>query len=220
MKKQEGALTVEATIVVLFTLFTIMLMLDFGFVAYHKLLVTKTASEAAADAANVYANLDADPFVGYVDLEDFRKRRLYRHLNFTTLLPGKFHKDTKMDKEVKEKAKWYACYRIKSNEAIPSKSTYDDVNAELTKDGDLGKLQLKVSIKREYQVLSLGVFNLFGLDNTYTCEGVGYAECVDTIDYINLVNMNKEFSETYFEEINGYIDQIVNIILNLKEICS
>lgn len=210
---EKGEVTIEAVIVVVFCMFTIMILMDFGFMAYNKFNVTKTASEAAADVANVYAHQEAEPFLGYVDLSDFYQHDLYRH--FKISLFGQ--EETKLDRSFQEKARWYACYRIQKNEFISSSSSYDDVKAELVDRGELGRLQIKVTITRKYEVMSASIFRLFGLETEYTCEGTGYAECVDMIDYINSLNMKKELIETYLEKLNKEFQKIVTLVENFKK---
>lgn len=210
---EKGEITIEAIIVVLFSMFTIMILMDFGFMAYNKFNVTKTASEAATDVANVYAHQEAEPFLGYVDLSNFYQHNLYRH--FKATLFGQ--QETKMDRSFREKARWYACYRIQKSEYISSSSSYDDVKAELVDRGELGRLQIKVTMTRKYKVMSADIFGLFGLQTEYTCQGTGYAECVDTIDYINSLNMKKELIETYLEKLDKEFQKIVTIIENFKK---
>lgn len=214
MKKENGAIMVEGTIILAVVVFVLMILMDFGFLMYHKYAVTKTANEVAADVANVYAHPEAEPYIGYIDLTDFTRTNLYRHFN--TLI----HNQDKLITNMEKKAKWYACYRISKDELWGSTSSFSDIKAKVLEKAGLGRCRLQVTVKRKYKVLSLSLFKFFGLDPEYTCEATGYADCVDPIDYINNTNMRKELIEKYLGTINKWLKNILGVIENISNLFS
>lgn len=213
MKQEKGEITVEATIVISTIIILIFVFIDFCFAMYNRINVTTVADRIAADVSSVYSNQGAEPFLGYISLDRFSNSKIYRHVSIGT---------SKMDKKLIETAEWYAKYTIKNGETLGSKSVVgeEDVMIELDHKNELGKLQLKVTVTREYSTLCMSPFKIFGLSGKYKCRSTGYGECYDLIDSINNIKLKDELIKRYIgdTELDKTIGNINSIIKNFKSI--
>jgi hypothetical protein len=207
MEKERGELTVEATIVVSTVVILIFVFIDFCLGMYNRINVTAEADRIAADVSTVYANQGAEPCLGYVSLDDFNNHNLYRHISIG---------QSKMDKTLLETADWYAKYRINNSEIVSAKSDLDsDIDIELVNVNELGKLQLQVTVSREYSTLCMSPFQIFGSSGRYTCKSTGYGECYDMIDYINNAKLKGELKKKLLKKTT--VENIMKTIVNIKK---
>lgn len=212
MSRERGEITVEATIVVSTIIILLFVFIDFCFAIYNRINVTTVADRIAADVSSVYSNQGAEPFLGYLSLEKFDHHNLYRHISFGT---------SAMDKKLSETAEWYAKYTISNSEIVSAKSDLDnDIEIEVDDSNELGKLQLRVTVTREYSTLCMSPFRIFGASGRYKCRSTGYGECYDMIDYINNAKLKSELLQRYLgdTELEKRMKNIKEIIDNFKKI--
>lgn len=182
---QKGAIQIEAIVVVLIVMFVIFFLMNVGILVYQQINVTVTANQAAADVARTYGTPNSDPFLSYINLDYIKDRSPYRYWNFLNSL----------NSQVKEKARWYACYRLADSEYKQEKSGgYDNVTAEV-ENNEMGMRVLKVKVSREYSALILNPVKYFGLDPDYTITAEGTAVCYDVIHEMNMTAWYQELHD-------------------------
>ncbi|MBD5544097.1 MAG: hypothetical protein HDR01_07650 [Lachnospiraceae bacterium] len=182
---QKGEIQIEAIVVVVIVIYVIFFLMNIGILVYQQENVTVTANQAAADVARTYAMPYSDPFLSYISLEYIKDRSPYRYWSFS-------NSKHNLDKQAKEKAKWYACYRLADSEYNQEQSGgYDNVSVEMG-ENDMGMRVLKVTISRKYSALILNPVKYFGLDPDYTVTAEGTAICYDAIHDMNMTAWYQE----------------------------
>jgi hypothetical protein len=79
---------------------------------------------------------------------------------------------------------------IYSSSRLEKMSILDPVNSQLeakVHSEGLGRRYIEVTLKNRYKVPANGIVRYFGLPEEVTFTAVGRAECIDVIDYVNLV---------------------------------
>lgn len=175
-KSEKGNVMIEASIVLSITIVFITALIYLGMYIYHQTNMQVIANETASNIAQVYASTYKDPIYGYVSESEFYKTNLYRNLTniFTKTL----------DNTNKKKGEWFAYYRLKKWQML--KNTTPNVEVDIThKKGTLVRQQVIVKIK---DTISIPLTRVWGGTSKATVEVEGRADCLDLVDYINLVD--------------------------------
>jgi hypothetical protein len=197
MEKKEsscrGEATVEATLVFSMVVMALVMLISFAFLLYQKAVTRTLANEVAARIGNIYPYLDVDPITGEITEDDivnsasFVPLNLYRHM---VRAPA-------YEQTGEERAVAYSNFRL------DKMSILDPVDSQLeakVQSEGLGRRYIEVTVKNRYKVPVSGVVRYFGLPEEVTFVATGRAECIDVIDYVNLVGyidfVDKKFSST------------------------
>lgn len=165
----------ESTIVLTITIMMLIWVLGLGFLYYQGYLVTTATNDAAVKIANTYSNPTSDIVMGFVDVDDFCERDLYRGKNGESLR-----------KVNEDKAKKYITYQLeKTNFA----NTVNEVDVKV-------KLVADSKYRSHIEVTSVCNFNtpfgfaldFFGMDSLMNYKTTSCCECVNFTDYINSVD--------------------------------
>lgn len=176
----RGEATVEATLVFSMVVMAFVILISFAFLLYQKSVTRTLANEVAAQIGDIYPYLEVDPMTGEITKEaiensaSFLPLNLYRHM-------------VRADEYAhagEERAATYGGSRLDRMSILdPVDSQWEaKVHAE-----GFGRRYIEVTLKNRYRVPANGVVQYFGLPEEVTFEATGRAECVDVIDYINLV---------------------------------
>lgn len=175
LKDQSGEIMLESTIVLTITIMMLVWVLGLGFLYYQGYLVTTVTNDAAVKIANTYTNPTSDIVMGYVALDDFCERDLYRNENSQSLLSVN-----------QAKAEKYITYQLeKTNFA----NTVNDVEVELRFVSDS-------KFRNHVEITSVCNFNtpfgfaldFFGMDSLMNYKVTSCCECICFTDYINSVD--------------------------------
>lgn len=186
IKGQSGEIMLESTIVLTITIMMLIWVLGLGFLYYQGYLVTTATNDAAVKIANTYSNPTSDIVMGYVDVDDFCERDLYRGKKSESLLMVN-----------QSKAEKYIKYQLeKTNFA----NTVNDVEVEV-------KLVADSKYRSHIEVTSVCNFNtpfgfaldFFGMDSLMNYTATSCCECVNFTDYINSVD--------YTDYCRGLVDK-------------
>lgn len=184
-KNNRGEITIEATIVLVTTMFVLFAILSFGFLIYEKHNVSVTASTIAVKIAQTYAFPDnSDLETGLYTVDPAGNMHLYRYL---------FGNDDALQSKNEERAQSYGITRL-SNLSLASPAGEPTLTFELKNDG-LGRNHVEVTINAKYEFIGSSFLSLFGLPTTMDYQATGYAECLDIIDYVGTVN----YANTMFD---------------------
>jgi len=207
-KKQNnsGAIMLEALIVYPVTIFLLFFILAIFSVLYQRWNIQTIANDTASRMAQTYRLTTADEITGYVSQEDLIAVGAYRYAgNLVT---------KNMEKSIDKRASDYASWRLKKT--TYTKDVTEPTVQALVHPDSLGRRHLEVIVTGEYAVPFGEFLDYFGFEGTIVYEARAYAECIDLIDYINMV----DFVDTQTNisgKLVGFIDSILNLIDNIRE---
>lgn len=170
LKKENGEVVVEASIVVTIVVIFISIFFYIGMILYQQSLVSIMANQTASNIAQVYSNSIKDPFTGYVDSDS-----VYQSITYSSIKT-----DAYVD-VLTQKANTLAYYRLKSSRIL----TTGDPNVQVDivkKTNELLKSQIIVTIRDKYE---LPLVSFFGVNNKLEFSATGRADCVDILEYLN-----------------------------------
>lgn len=206
-KNDKGAIILESLIVYPVTIFLLFFILAIFSVLYQRWNLQTIANESAARMAQTYRLSQADESSGFVDETQLTSVGPYRYIaNVFT---------HNMEESINDRVKEYAGWRL-------AKTTYTKnvsepaITATVVPDS-LGRRHIVVRIVGEYSVPFGEALSYFGFDSTITYETTAYAECVDIIDYINLVDyVDTQTSLNQFgSKTIGLIDAVLSLFDNI-----
>lgn len=183
IKNEKGEVIVEASIVLTITIVFITVLIYLGFYIYQYTNLQVVANHTASNVAQVYASEYKDPIYGYISESEFYKTDLYRNLTniFTKTL----------DETNKKKAEWFSKYSLKKTSMI--KTAEPDVYVSVEqKPGKIIQKQIVVTIKQE---MSLPLSAFWGSKSMSMVTVVGKADCLDLLEYFNMVDTVKGIYE-------------------------
>lgn len=180
IKKQNGEVMLEASIILVSVIILLMVMLSLSFMFYQEAMMTSVANEIAADIAKNYKlpTLDIgdnEPKIG--DIESVKMYRLSFGVN-------------KLENLHEERAEDYAEWRIKL--ATLGLNPGDvDVKCEIIRSG-IGRAYAKVTVKQTTDFFLSGILDYTGITEKNTAFGAtAYAECNDFMGYTSLINFTR-----------------------------
>lgn len=209
IKNEKGEVVVEASIVLTITIVFITVLIYLGLYIYQYTNMQVVANEAATNVAQVYASEYKDPIYGYISESEFYKTDLYRNLTniFTKSL----------DETNKQKAEWFAQYRLKKGSML--KDTEPKVVVDVVqKPGKIIQKQIVVTVSQKMELPLSGVW---GSDSNSVVTVEGRADCLDLLEYFNLVDTVKGmYDATGIDKdlaVIGKIDKWIQMYNKLKK---
>ena len=206
IKNEKGEVVVEASIVLTITIVFITVLIYLGFYIYQYTNLQVVANHTATNVAQVYASEYKDPVYGYISESEFYKTNLYRNLTniFTKSL----------DETNEKKAEWFSLYRLKKASMIKTSEPKVEVDI-VQKPGKIIQKQIVVTIKQE---MSLPLSSFWGSKSKSTVTVVGRADCLDLLEYFNMVDTVNGIYEKFDEKFDviGAIDKWITFYNNVK----
>lgn len=203
-KNNKGAIMLEALIVYTVTLFLLFFVLAIFTVLFQRWNLQTIANDAAARMAQTYRLNKADEITGEVSVEELTEVGIYRYAG--NLITKKM--ETSIDKRVSDYASW------RLQKTTFTKNVTEPVIKTIVHPDALGRRHIEVSIVGEYRVPFAEAMNFFGFGKTIKYEVKAYADCVDMIDYINLVDY-VDTQTNISGKFVGFIDSILNLFDNI-----
>lgn len=198
-KAEDGMATIEAVILLTFTLFLLLMFLGFGFIYYQYWVVAHTANDTATRIGQNYAYCTNDLVSGYIT-EDMRQ----------ALSPFRYASET-LETVNQGRAIDYAKMSLrKASLAIETRKPY--VEVKIVRDS-LARRHVEVTIDAEYRLLFSYALDYFGFDGTPEYRYTAYAQIVDLQDYIQTVGTVKDVTAIVDDElpvknVNKIIDDV------------
>ena len=155
LKKQDGDVIVESTIVLSIVIVFIFFLLMLGFYLFQKMSVYIIANDTAYTVASIYSYNAKDPIEGYISPNDYTDTgNLYRYLvNSITSTFG--------ENKNENKGRWYAYYSLQGYQYLAPKED-PQVTVDI-KPVSAFKSQVNVTIKAKYVIP--GITDLGYTDN-------------------------------------------------------
>lgn len=203
----KGAIMLESLIVYPVTIFLLFFVLAIFSVLYQRWNLQTIANEAATRMAQTYRLSEADESTGFVTKDQLTDIGAYRYVgNLIT---------NNMEDSISERISNYATWRLSKTtytKSVTAPQCFVDVVPD-----SLGRRHLVLTITGEYAVPFGEALSYFGFDSTITYETTAYADCVDIIDYINLVDyVDTQTSLSQFgSKTIGLIDAVLSLFDNI-----
>mgnify|MGYP001217244297 FL=1 len=197
---EQGMLMIEALWVLWVTSLLFFFIFCITFIYYQQWTIKVIADETAAKIAQTYKYPDAE-LDGLVSRNDFIKINPYRYA---------FHKD-----DIKNRNKTRAENYIKDSyqkATILKHSDSPDVQLELKHDS-IARNHITITLKGSYQVPFQKLFEYAGLGDKITYEVQGNAECIDIIDYMNMIDYVDQV--TTLNALNSFVLKALNSVFKL-----
>ena len=184
----------EALIVYPLTMFLLFFVLALFSVLFQRWNLQVIANESAMRMAQTYRLSSAEESSGFVTEEQLTDVGAYRYVaNVIT---------KEMETSIKERVSSYAKWRL-ARTTYTKDVTEPQVSVTVVPD-TMGRRHLEVTIVGEYAVPFGEALAFFGFNGTITYEVSAYADCLDIVDYIGLVDYVG--AQTSFN--SGIIDMI------------
>lgn len=200
----EGAIMLESMIVYPVTLFLLFFILAIFSVLFQRWNLQTIANDAAARMAQTYRLDDADEITGYVSEDELVSVGAYRYAG--NLITKKM--ETSIDKRVSDYAGW------RLTKTTFTKNISPPVIKAVVHPDALGRRHIEVTATGEYAVPFGEALSYFGFDSTIVYEAKAYADCVDIIDYINLVDY-VDTQTNISGKFVGLIDSVLSLFDNI-----
>lgn len=201
---ESGMLMLEAQIIYMLTMVLLFFILAVFSTLYQRWNLQTIANEATMRMAQTYRLNMAEEASGFADKDDFLSVGTYRYLANT------FTKN--MEESVQERITTYSNWRL-SKTTYTNNVTEPKCVVEVVSDA-LGRRHLETTITGEYAVPFGEFLTLAGFKGTVTYEVNAYADCLDIVDYVNIVDYTK--SQTSLSQLNstviGLIDSLFSLI--------
>lgn len=200
----SGSLMIDGMIAMLITIMLLVFLMSFGFLLYQRWMVSSIANDTATRLAQSYPYPNADPVIGYLNVDMLSNVPLFRYMG------------EGLKAENQEKGENYGLWSLKlSSLAYPVDGPHITVCAPAD---SLGRRHVQVKVTAEYEIPFGGALQYFGLDGTITYQATGYAVCMDMLDYINTIDTVKSLSENTFDSsIVDTIDTFRDTLAKVQE---
>ena len=180
LRKETGAVMIEATIVMVITLLLLVWVLGLGFLHYQRYVVTIVTNDAAAKVAATYDDPNSDIIMGYVSSGSFAQRNLYRSTQPDSLLAAN-----------QGKAEAYVDYILKkSNFAGTIESV--EVDVKLVSDTML-RSHVEVTTSCTFNTPFGVALKFFGMDDIVTYSSTARCDSTELMDYVDTTDFIANF---------------------------
>ena len=212
VRRENGEIMLEATIVLLPTLIIILAMISLSFLFYEQSLVNTVATEIASEIGRFYKyskRYDDEMGVNILSDDDIKNGKLFSSSFAIWSIQNQYE----------ELAKEYAKERI----AIATLGL-DNSDLEVTCDIQNtapGRAYVKVIVSQKTEFFLYEIWNMIGEDGVAGITdftGVAYAECSDLMGYTSMINFIDYWTTVVeneveiVEEIDGLIDAVKSLI--------
>lgn len=193
----------ESLIVYPITMLLLFFTLAVFSVLFQRWNLQTIANESAMRMAQTYRLYMAEESTGYVTDTQIEEVGPYRYM------ANLFNHD--MEESIQERVEAYAGWRM-ARTTYTKNVTEPKCTVTVTSD-NLGRRHLEVVIKGEYSVPFGDALSFFGFDGTTTYEVTAYADCLDIVDYIHVVDFVEY--QTNVNRLNPSIIGMVDSFLGL-----
>ena len=203
--EESGSLMLDGMIVMLLTIITLVSLMSFGFLQFQQWAVCSIANDTATRIAQSYAYPNADPVIGYINVDMIDAVPLWR-----------YGKSNGLAEENSRKGQKYAAWSLnKSSLAYP---VSDPVIQVTTVPNALSRRHVEVRVEAEYEIPFGGALSVFGLEDTVTFGATGVAECVDILNYVNSVDAYKSLTELpYGSKVIKTINKVGEMVQKIMD---
>lgn len=173
MKKEEGYLTVELTIVFSTIFFVLMILLFLGMVLYQHVNLQSLAVRTSERGAFIYATGSENMESGVIQLGDFKNRDPYRYV-----VGWASGEKTKYEEIMNQ----YVAGNIGKRNVL--KSTDDDAEYSVKVKDYVVSQKVRVKIHVDYNMPTDAIAKMFGLEGMFEIDTDAVSTVVDNAEFI------------------------------------
>lgn len=207
LKKQDGEVMLEASIILVSVIILLLGLLSISFMFYQQSLMTSVATEIASDVAKNCK---------FTSLEIGKDHNL-DHVNDAKMFRMSFGKNG-MEESHEERADDYVDWRLPLA-SLGLQPENVEVDCELISSG-IGRAYVKVTLSQKTDFFLSGILELLEITDENTMfTSVAYAECNDLMAYTSMINFTQYGSEKLgaFNSVGNFYDSVKNLINNLLD---
>lgn len=207
VKKRDGYLTIELTMVFSVLFFSLLLIMFMGMVLYQEVKLQSVAVQASERGSIVYSSRVSDMTTGVKTLDDFKYRDPYRNVPLINMA-----NDGKYESLVNK----YVSSNLNSNNIL-SGSTKNNGNFANVENYIFAK-RLKVNIESGYQLPVASVGEMFGYKGPIKVSTTATSAIVDSPDFVRNIDLVMDMAKQteVFDNVEAGFNKIMDAIDSLK----
>jgi hypothetical protein len=178
LKKENGYMTVEITLVFSVIFFALIFIMFIGIVLYQQVNLQSLAVKASERGSVIYVSRVGDMSTGIKRLEDFENRDPYRYIPFL---------DGSKKEEYKDTINGYVATNIGNYNVITGK-VKNDSDYVTIKDYVVTK-KILVNIKTEYNMPTDAIAKMFGSDGAFNIDTTAVSTVTDSVEFVRNVDL-------------------------------
>ena len=207
VKKRDGYLTIELTMVFSILFFSLLLIMFMGMVLYQEVKLQSVAVQASERGSIVYSSRVSDMTTGVKTLEDFKYRDPYRNVPLINMA-----NDGKYESLVNK----YVASNLGSNNIL---------NGETRNNGNFANVEnyifakrLKVNIDSGYQLPVASIGEMFGYNGPIKVSTTATSAIVDSPDFVRNIDLVMDMVKQteVFDNVEAGFNKIMDAIDSLK----
>ena len=197
VSKENGAIMLEAMIVVTITLFVLVWLLGIGFVYYQRYTVRIATNDAAEKIAATYYNPTSDIIMGYIEPKDFM-------VTYNT--PGLMSLN-------QSRAEAYVNYALSRANFV---GVVQDIEVTMSIMSDaMGRSHIQLTTTCTFNTPILSAMNLFNTSGRHRYEVTSYAESTNLSDYLTAINLQNMLTNGSLLKGTGFVEKMLSFIDNI-----
>lgn len=207
VKKRDGYLTIELTMVFSVLFFSLLLIMFMGMVLYQEVKLQSVAVQASERGSIVYSSGVSDMTTGVKTLDDFKYKDPYRNVPLINMA-----NDGKYESLVNK----YVSSNLNSNNIL-SGSTKNNGNFANVENYIFAK-RLKVNIESGYQLPVASVGEMFGYKGPIKVSTTATSAIVDSPDFVRNIDLVMDMAKQteVFDNVEAGFNKIMDAIDSLK----
>lgn len=207
VKKRDGYLTIELTMVFSILFFSLLLIMFMGMVLYQEVKLQSVAVQASERGSIVYSSRVSDMTTGVKTLEDFKYRDPYRNVPLINMA-----NDGKYESLVNK----YVASNLGSNNILSGKTRNNGNFANV--ENYIFAKRLKVNIESGYQLPVASVGEMFGYRGPIKVSTTATSAIVDSPDFVRNIDMVMDMAKQteVFDNVEAGFNKIMDAIDSLK----
>lgn len=207
LKKQNGEVMLEASIILVFIIILLLGLLSISFMFYQQSLMNTIATEIASDVAKNYKFTSLKMGDDHT-LDDYNGTKMFR-MSF-----GKNNVENAQEDRAEEYVDWrlpLASLGLDPEEV--------EVDCEIISSG-IGRAYVKVTLSQKTDFFLSGILELMEITDENTMFGsTAYAECNDLMGYTSMVSFTQYGSEklSVFKSVGNFYGSVKSLVENLLD---
>lgn len=207
LKKQNGEVMLEASIILVSVILLLLGLLSISFMFYQQSLMTTVATEIATDVAKNYKFTSVAMGKNH-DLDNVNEAKMFR-MSFGKNGIEEAHEDRADD---------YVDWRV-SLASLGLQPEDVEVDCEIVSSG-IGRAYVKVTVSQKTDFFLSGILELMNISDENTMfTATAYAECTDLMAYTSMINFTQYGSEklSVFNSVGNFYNSVKNLVNNLLD---
>lgn len=208
LKKQDGYMTIEITLIFQVLFFSLLLILFMGLVLYQEVNLQSLAVKTSERGSVIYSSRVADMATGVKTLPDFKYRDPYRNVPFM---------DSGSKEDYKKLLNTYVAKNLGKRDVITGK-VKNSGNYVTVEDYLIAK-KIRVNIQSDYKMPVDSIAKMFGKEGPFSVNTTAISAVADSPDFVRNVDLATDVmkqSKIFGKAEEGY-GKIKNAVKKIEE---